>query len=215
MAFARHRATLDAFGKAHLALVGLYGVRLTGFLLWRDRLSAYQPIKAKHEAYADTLSVPKVGWGGRGGRDERACSRLCHMQCCPCVTLPPSACSSVHEPSASTLLPRPKISSAPLPLQRVFMWAGCSLLYLSMFMPALWSARPGPKAPLGSPLGIVSTACLAVSGACLAWEAAADAVQQLYYERGGKRPCRVGPWAVDHQANYHVSRASACVRVGG
>ena len=80
----------------------------------------------------------------------------------------------------------------------------CSALYVAMFLPALRSASPGPKAAPGSSLGLLSAAALLAAGACLALEATADVQQQLYYEAGGASPCRAGVWRWAHNANYHV-----------
>lgn len=84
------------------------------------------------------------------------------------------------------------------------MMGSCALLYTTMFLPAFYSSRPGAKAAAGSLRQALSTTGLVLAGMCLTWEALADVTQQLYYKRGGKSPCRVGPWRVSHQANYQV-----------
>lgn len=88
------------------------------------------------------------------------------------------------------------------------MWAGCSILYTLMFAPAYYSAQGATGTPViaGSAAEPLSKAALVFSAASLLWESAADLVQQLYYEKGGQSPCRAGPWAIDRQANYHVSQ---------
>lgn len=69
------RAPLDLFGKAHLALVSLYGVRLATFVLWRDKLTSYGKIKQKNEDRAARISPGKVC--------NSASASLCHADS-PC-----------------------------------------------------------------------------------------------------------------------------------